>query len=63
MLAVAYGGQWAAERVRLVARFLPALQRLFGMLVIAVALAMLFQYDILFTTWASRWLPSFSQGL
>lgn len=63
MLAVAYGGQWAAERVRLVARFLPALQRLFGALVIAVALAMLFQYDILFTTWASRWLPSFSQGL
>ena len=63
MLGVAWGGQWAAARVRLVARHLPALQRAFGLLVIASALAMYFQYDILFTTWLSRFLPSIAQGL
>lgn len=63
MLAVAYGGQLAAQRVRLIARHLPALQRLFGLLVIAVALAMFFQYDILFTSWLSRTFPALPQGL
>ncbi len=63
MLAIGYGGRFAAERVRLVARWLPVLQRVFGVLVLAVALAMLFQYDILFTTWLTRFLPSLSQGL
>ena len=63
MLAVAYGGQFAAKRIRLVARWLPALQQVFGALVMAVALAMFFQYDILFTTWLTRFLPSLSQGL
>lgn len=63
MLAIGYGGRWAAERVRLVARWLPVFQQVFGVLVIAVALAMLFQYDIVFTTWLTRFLPSLSQGL
>lgn len=63
MLGVAYGGQFAAERVRRVARWLPALQRLFGLLVIAVALAMLWQVDLLVTTRLLRFLPSLSQGL
>ena len=63
MLAIGYGGRFAAERVRLVARWLPALQQLFGVLVIAVAFAMFFQYDILFSTWVSRFRPSLSQGL
>ncbi|MEJ7688254.1 MAG: cytochrome c biogenesis protein CcdA [Variovorax sp.] len=63
MLAVAYGGRWASVRLQFVARHLVAVQRLFGLLVIAVALAMFFQYDVLFTAWLTRFLPSISQGL
>lgn len=63
MLAIAYGGQWASLRVRQVARHLPALQRLFGALVVLVALSMFFQYDVLLTAWLSRFVPSISQGL
>ncbi len=63
MLAVAYGGRWVSLRVQLLARHLVAVQRVFGVLVIAVALAMFFQYDVLFTAWLSRFLPSISQGL
>ncbi len=63
MLAIAWGGQFAAERVRRVAHWLPALQRLFGLLVIVVALAMHFQVDVLFTSWATGFLPSIARGL
>lgn len=63
MLAIAYGGQWASLRVRRVARHLPALQRVFGVLVVGVAVAMFLQYDVLFTAWLSGFVPSLSQGL
>ena len=63
MLGIAYGGQWAGVRVRRVARHLPALQRAFGVLVAGVAVAMFLQYDVLFTAWLSRFVPSISQGL
>ena len=63
MLVIAYGGQWASLRVRRVARHLPALQRAFGVLVVGVAVAMFLQYDVLFTAWLSRFVPSISQGL
>jgi len=63
MLVIAYGGQWASLRVRRVARHLPALQRAFGVLVAGVAVAMFLQYDVLFTAWLSRFVPSISQGL
>ena len=63
MLALAYGGQWASLRVRALARHLAAVQRVFGALVVATALAMYFQYDVLFAAWLLRFLPAISQGL
>jgi cytochrome c biogenesis protein CcdA len=63
MLVIGYGGQWAVRRVRAVAAHLPLLQRLAGVLVIAVALAMAFQVDTLAISWLSRFLPPLSQGL
>ncbi|MDI3380224.1 cytochrome c biogenesis CcdA family protein [Xenophilus aerolatus] len=63
MLVIGYGGQWAVRRVRAVAAHLPTLQRVAGVLVIAVALAMAFQVDTLAISWLSRFLPSLSQGL
>ena len=63
MLALAYGGQWASRHVRALARHLDAVQRVLGALVMATAVAMYFQYDVIFAAWLSRWLPSISQGL
>jgi len=63
MLALAYGGQWASLRVRALARHLETVQRVLGALVVATAIAMVFQYDVIFAAWLSRFLPSISQGL
>lgn len=63
MMAIAYGGQWVVTRVRLLTRYLPTVQRVFGVLVIAIALAMYFQYDLLITTWIAARFPSLAQGL
>ena len=41
MLLIAYGGQTATVRVRAVAKAAPVIQRVFGLLIILVALAML----------------------
>ena len=63
MLAIAYGGQFVTTRVRGVARVSHRLQQGFGLLVIAFALAMYFQYDTSITVWASRFYPNGQLGL
>jgi len=45
MLILAYGGQFLTTRVRSVARFSGILSRIFGLIVIAVSVAMFFGYD------------------
>lgn len=47
MLAILYSGQYASARVRAVARHAARLQQVFGVLVIATAVAIYMQYDIL----------------
>ena len=63
MLAIAYGGQFVRTRVRGVARVSHRLQQGFGLLIIAFALAMYFQYDTSITVWASRFYPNGQLGL
>lgn len=63
MLAIAYGGKFASTRVRALARHAHRLQQVFGVLVIAVALAMFFQYDTLVTVWLSNFYPQARLGL
>jgi cytochrome c-type biogenesis protein len=63
MMAIAYGGQWVATRVHRIARYLPTVQRVFGVIVLLIALAMYFQYDLLITTWIAARFPSLAQGL
>jgi cytochrome c biogenesis protein CcdA len=63
MLAIAYGGQWVTTRVRSLARISHRLQQGFGLLVIAFALAMYFQYDTLIAVWASALYPGVPFGL
>lgn len=47
MLALIEGGQYVTRRLRLVARHTPAIQRVFGVLVVCSAAAIYFQYDAL----------------
>ena len=54
MLAIAYGGSLAAGRVRAIARHAVRLQRAFGVLLVASAAAIYFQYDVLAYAWISR---------
>lgn len=58
MLVIAYGGQAAATRVRRIARHAHRIQQVFGVVVIAVALAMLWEVDGLITAWLTQFMPS-----
>jgi cytochrome c biogenesis protein CcdA/thiol-disulfide isomerase/thioredoxin len=58
MLAIAYGGQAAASRMRGLARHAAVLHRGFGALVLVTALAMLQGADVAATAWLSGLLPA-----
>ena len=45
MLAIAYGGQAVTTRVRALAKYAPMIQRIFGALIILVAVALYFGWD------------------
>jgi cytochrome c biogenesis protein CcdA len=61
MLAIAYGSQAVTARLRRAARHADAIRRAFGVAVLAVALAMLAQVDVVATAWLTRrvWFPHF----
>ena len=63
ILAIAYGGQYAAARARAIAPYTQSLQRIFGVLVIGSAAAMYFQYDAIITAWLSGLYPNGQIGL
>jgi cytochrome c-type biogenesis protein len=63
MLAIAYGGQFAATRVRALAAFAPRLQQGFGALIVAFAAAMYFQVDTQVTAWLTAFYPAGQIGL
>jgi cytochrome c biogenesis protein CcdA/thiol-disulfide isomerase/thioredoxin len=46
MLVIAYGSQWITTRVRSIAKYSQRLEQLFGVLILLLAVAMYFQYDI-----------------
>jgi cytochrome c biogenesis protein CcdA len=62
MLGIAYGGQFATTHVRRLARHTPRLQQVFGVLVIATAAAMYFQYDTLAVAWLTSLFPAIQPG-
>lgn len=63
MLAIAYGGQYVSTHVRRVVPYTHRLQQTFGILVLALAVAMYFQYDTLLTAWLSSAYPSIQSRL
>jgi cytochrome c biogenesis protein CcdA len=58
MLAIIYGGNYVTQRVRVVGRHAPLLQRAFGLLVVLSAVAMYLQYDVLFYARISAFFPA-----
>jgi cytochrome c biogenesis protein CcdA len=63
MLAIAYGGQAVTTRVRSIARISPRLQQVFGVVVIAFAIASYLQYDTLIVAWLTSFYPNGQIGL
>ena len=63
MLAIAYGGQFAATRVRAIAPYAQRLQQGFGVLIISFAAAMYFQVDTELTAWLTQFYPAGQIGL
>jgi cytochrome c biogenesis protein CcdA len=62
MLLIAYGGQFATTRVRQFARHTHRLQQGFGVLVVATAIAMYYQYDTVAVAWLTGLVPSIQPG-
>ncbi len=54
MLAIAYGGQAATQRVRGLARHAGRIRQFFGLMVIASAMAIAFQVDTQIAAWIAR---------
>lgn len=46
MLIIAYGGQTVTTKVRAIAKYTNFLQKLFGLIILLLAVAMYFQYDL-----------------
>ena len=63
MLAIAYGGQYAATRVRAIAPYAQRLQQGFGVLIVSFAAAMYFQVDTQVTAWLTAFYPAGQIGL
>lgn len=58
MLAIAHGGQWAFARLRMVAGHGHRLRQALGLVMAAVGLLTLLQYDTLVTLWLSDFYPT-----
>jgi cytochrome c biogenesis protein CcdA len=60
MLAIAYGSHRLQERFRAVGRFQPTLNKIFGLLVMLTAVAILTGYDTVVQTWLVERFPTSS---
>lgn len=58
MLIIAYGGQFIATRVRVIARHTHRLQQVFGVLILLTGFAIYLQYEVLIYAWISDFYPT-----
>jgi cytochrome c-type biogenesis protein len=63
MLGIAYGGQWALGKLRALSRHTHRLQQVMGLMVVAIGLLTLLQYDTSVTLWLSGFYPQLGGGL
>jgi len=54
---IAYGSQYITTKVQLIARHAQTIQKVFGVLVLLLAIAMFFQYDLLIQTKLLKFYP------
>lgn len=57
MLAIAYGGQRLQRRLLRIGKAQPVLNKIFGLLIVGMAVAILTGYDIVLQTWLIRFYP------
>jgi cytochrome c biogenesis protein CcdA/thiol-disulfide isomerase/thioredoxin len=57
MLIIAYGSQYITNKVRWIAQYSVRLQQIFGVLILLLAVAMYFQYDIIITNKLTAYFP------
>ncbi len=60
MLLIAYGGQYLSTRVESLARYSRLIQQIFGIVIIAFAVAVYFNYDLVFYSLFLKYCPSFN---
>ena len=58
MIAIAYGGQLVTTKVRSIAKYATIIQRAFGFLILALAIAMYFKYDLIIQEKLVQFYPS-----
>jgi cytochrome c biogenesis protein CcdA/thiol-disulfide isomerase/thioredoxin len=58
MLVIAYGSQWVTTRVRAVARYAKRLQQVFGVLILLLAVAMFYNYDVILSAKLTEVFPA-----
>jgi len=58
MLVIAYGSQYVTTRVRAIARYSTILQQIFGVLIILLAVAMYFNYDVAIQNKLASYFPA-----
>ena len=63
MLVIGYGGQWVIARVRVLASRAHRIQQAMGVLVVAIGLLTLLQYDTVVTVWLSTFYPAIAEVL
>jgi cytochrome c biogenesis protein CcdA len=63
MLAIAYGGQAAAQRVRRISRHAHRMQQAFGVVIVAIAVSMLLEVDGQIAAWFAQFYPWGSTAL
>ncbi len=60
MLIIAYGSQWVTTKIRSIAQYSIRLRQVFGALIILLAIAMYYQYDIKIQLKLAEYFPTFS---
>ena len=63
MLIIAYGGQYITNKVSIIAKYTELLQKVFGVIIILMAIAFYFNLDTKFYTWILAYCPTFNSSL
>ena len=63
MIIIAYGGQYISEKVQVVSKYSVLLQQIFGVIIILLAIAMLFNFDTKLYSFIFQYFPGLNPQL